>query len=443
MTETPTSTIYETRSRLLARARALADGPSPTVEDLSNIEILLGQINGLTVLLGEQPRDPTEHPETQLRMLESGQRRTYNEPRRPEPGAWLGGRDDRASRPQGGIGLRYNQLFGPPPRSAHYRSFRDFMTDIHYSLSSPGAIASRAMVSGDIGYLVPDEYSAQLFDQTLESSVVLQRCRIEPMTSDTKHVAGFSNNGSAAPFGIGGGWASEGSTLSPQTLSYRALNLQAKKLACLIQLSNESISDGAEVDGQVQQAMTGALSWLLDKALLAGSGAGEPLGILASSATIQVDIENGQLANTLVYENLANMLGRLLPSSFANSVWIASPSTVPQLLTLGIAVGLGGTPVPVLTQNNSGFSLLTRPCIFTEKASTLGSLGDIVLADLSQYVCGLRQQIVLERSSHAGFESDISTYRAKIRADGMPLLAAPYTPANGPSLSSFVTLKAR
>ena len=39
------------------------------------------------------------------------------------------------------------------------------------------------------------------------------------------------------------------------------------------------------------------------------------------------------------------------------------------------------------------WKILTRPVIFTEKTEKLGDLGDILLADLSQYVVGLRSEM--------------------------------------------------
>jgi hypothetical protein len=55
----------------------------------------------------------------------------------------------------------------------------------------------------------------------------------------------------------------------------------------------------------------------------------------------------------------------------------------------------------------------------------------------------MRSDVSLAKSMHAGFSSDTSYYRAIVRLDGMPKLAAPITPANGETLSPFVVLETR
>ena len=81
--------------------------------------------------------------------------------------------------------------------------------------------------------------------------------------------------------------------------------------------------------------------------------------------------------------------------------------------------------------------------IFTEKIPVIGTEGDIILTDLSQYAIGLRQDMSLDRSAHAGFTKDTTFFRGILRSDGLGLWNAPYTPKNGNTLSWAVTLAAR
>ena len=118
-------------------------------------------------------------------------------------------------------------------------------------------------------------------------------------------------------------------------------------------------------------------------------------------------------------------------------------TAIPQLLELTIAVGSGGSVVPVLNERNGEFTMLTRPVVFTEKLPTLDTLGDIVLADFSSYAIGLRTEIQLVVSTHVRFESDELSFRLCVRMDGQPLLSEPITPVNGDTLSPFVTLASR
>ena len=100
------------------------------------------------------------------------------------------------------------------------------------------------------------------------------------------------------------------------------------------------------------------------------------------------------------------MFARLAPGSFGSSVWVANSTAIPQLLQLSIPIGTSGSHVPVMTESDGQFRILTRPVIFTEKVPALGTLGDIGLYDFSHNVVGLRADFSLAKSSHLGSASD-------------------------------------
>jgi len=97
----------------------------------------------------------------------------------------------------------------------------------------------------------------------------------------------------------------------------------------------------------------------------------------------------------------------------------------------------------VLSQTGGQFAMLTRPVFFTEKLPALGSVGDILLVDPSQYILGLRRQVSIEKSQHVYFSSDEAAYRAILRADGQGKWSKPMTPKNGDTLSWCVALATR
>lgn len=182
-------------------------------------------------------------------------------------------------------------------------------------------------------------------------------------------------------------------------------------------------------DELIGGAMVQVLGWHLDYAFLNGSGAGQPLGVLNDPALIEVSAETGQAAGTVVYENVLKMFARLHPSCVQNSVWVCNNTTIPQLSTMSVTIGTSGSHIPVMTTDNGEFQILTRPVVFTEKVPTIGTAGDLLLADFSQYSVGMRQDVILEKSIHAGWQADTCKYRTIVRADGMGRWAEPFTPA--------------
>lgn len=350
-------------------------------------------------------------------------------------------------------GPRYVQMFGASAAgdSGGFKSFAEFCAGLEAGMWDQRYQASLGGSSNDMGLLIPGHISGELLDSSLEGEVVRPRARIYPMTSDSRMVAGFTVGGDGAPFGITGGWTPQLGTIGEVDPDRRAFVLNARKLAVITQVGNETIADGMaipgdNVDRQLSEALPRGIGWLLDRAFLRGTGAGQPCGAISSAnpARILVAKESGQEADTILYENLVAMFARMHPAHVGRSVWVANPTTIPQLLTLGHMVGIGGAPVPVLREDGTGgFTILTRPAIFTEKVPTLGDEGDISLVDFSQYAVGLRADVRLEKSGHAGFKTDSTYYRAILRADGMPTWHEPYTPDSGDTLSPFVTLAER
>jgi HK97 family phage major capsid protein len=301
-------------------------------------------------------------------------------------------------------------------------------------------------VPSDGGFLVPVEYSSQIHNVSLENEIVMPRCFVQPMKSNSINIPAMSiGNHSANLYGgFTASYTAEAGTISENDPKVRNMELNAKKLTGLIRFSSELAADIPGGEGQIIQICGKGLAWYRDRAFLKGSGAGEPLGILNSGCTITVAKESGQKADTIVYENFCKMLGRLHPACFNNSVWIIQVSAIPQLLQLSMAIGMGGNAIPVLSESGGIWKILTRPVIFTEKTEKLGDLGDVILADLSQYVVGLRSEMRFDMSIHVHFQTDELLARLIERHDGQPLWDSPLTLEDGVNtVSPFVTLAER
>lgn len=350
--------------------------------------------------------------------------------------------------PRSGKPWKAAELFGRPSASA-FRNLDGFLDPIvqgtfHEQLVP--ALASQEGTGSAGGYAVPIQYSQAWLDSIIENSAVLGRCTIVPMTSNTMVIPGFDASSHANGEllgGVSGGWIPESGGIDYETPRYRRVKLEARKLAVLTACSSEVLQDGISFAAQLESNLTRGMRWMVDRALIAGSGAGQPLGLLNDPAKIRVDQATSQDAGTIVFENVADMLGRLHPSCWERAVWLCNPSCVPQLVQLAIPVGLGGQWVTVLQESSGKFSLLGREVVFSEKCSAVGTEGDIILADLSQYCVGLRQEITIERSAHVRFANDEVVFRGITRLDGQGLWGSAFTPLNGPTQSWCVTLETR
>ena len=344
----------------------------------------------------------------------------------------------------------FRSLFGKTPLN-DYRwndTDTDFFSAVFAGRFHPN-LTTRSMVEGiasDGGFLVPTETSEIIHNVALENEIVLPNAYVMPMTTNDKNIPGL-NIGDHSSNLFGGFTASykpEAGTLDEANPKARLMALRAKKLTGLLKFSREIFDDIPGGGNQIAEICGKGLAWYRDKSFLKGSGAGEPLGILNSDCLVTVSKESGQSADTILYENLIQMMSRMFAGSFANSVWVCHQTCIPQLLTLAVPIGLGGTAIPVLSKGKAGFEILTRPVIFTEKTEPLGDKGDIMLCDFGQYVVGLREELRLEYSPHVYFTTDQIAARLVARHDGFPLWDKTLTLEDGATtVSPFVTLAER
>ena len=324
------------------------------------------------------------------------------------------------------------------------------------------ALIENAMSSTDPasgGFLIPDEFRAQLMQVSLENAVVRSRATVIPMSSlriSLPFVDSTTNVGSVYG-GVIGYWTEEGAALTQSQPNFGRIALEAKKLTTYTEVPNELRRDSAiSVEILINKMFPEGINWFEDIAFMYGTGAGEPLGVFdpTNSALITQAAESGQdgvaspTGASIVWENIVKMYSRMLPSSLKSAVWVVSPAALPQLFTMALSVGTGGSALgPIAGTNGTGaptMTLLGLPIILSEKVNNLGGAGDVNLVDFSQYLIGDRMQMEADVSTEYKFGNDLVAYRFIERVDGRPWLQSAITPRNGgPTLSAFVSLAAR
>lgn len=305
-------------------------------------------------------------------------------------------------------------------------------------------------VPSEGGFLVPEEFRAELLRIALESAIVRPRARVIPMATPRIKfpMIDAQSNASSVYGGVVGYWTEEAAALVASSAKFGAVTLDAQKLTGYAEIPNELLADSAvSVSAFVDQLFPEALAWFEDVAFMRGTGVGEPLGFLnaGNSATVSVAKESGQAGSTIVWENIVKMYARMLPSALSSAVWIANINTFPELATMALSVGTGGSAVWLGSGvDGPPMTILGRPVIFTEKAETLGTAGDINFVDLGYYLIGDRQSMTAMTSEHFKFNVDSTAYRIVERVDGRPWLKSAITPNKGATtLSPFVQLATR
>lgn len=139
-------------------------------------------------------------------------------------------------------------------------------------------------------------------------------------------------------------------------------------------------------------------------------------------------------------------------SNLGKAVWIANESTLPQLCSMALSVGTGGVPVFMPANGAAGVpynTLFGRPLIFNKHASTLGTVGDIILGDWSQYLVGMKAGQgaagKFDSSIHLKFDADQTAFRFVFRIAGAPWWPQALVPpqATAETISSHVVCATR
>jgi HK97 family phage major capsid protein len=248
--------------------------------------------------------------------------------------------------------------------------------------------------------------------------------------------------------GIQAYWTGEGGVKTPSRPLIDQGSLRLNKLTALVPVTDELLEDAPGLDGYLRRKAPEKIGFKVNLAIIQGTGVGQPLGILNSPALITVAADSGQVADTVTFGNIVSMWSRLAPGSRARAVWIANADVEPQLMRL---IMPGGTqPVPIYMPPGGlsaapYASLLGRPIITTEAANVVGDVGDLILADLSQYLTVRRTNGVrADTSIHLYFDQDITTFRFVLRCGGAPWWGAAIDRRDGSNtLSPFVAIAAR
>jgi HK97 family phage major capsid protein len=300
-----------------------------------------------------------------------------------------------------------------------------------------------SVVPADGGFLVPEELRSDLLQLTLEDAIVRPRAQVIPMSSLSVPIPTVDETTRATSLfgGIVAYWTEEGAAATESQAKFGRVRLEAKKLTIYCEAPNELIADSAAFSAFISTNLPKAMAFEEDYAFMVGTGVGEPLGFLASGSAATIATTRTGSGNAIDFADVVNVYSRLLPSSYANAVWLCSPDVIPSLLQLSLAdnaawltggQAIAGAPV----------SLLGRPLYVTEKVPAAGTRGDFSLVDFSHYLIGDRQMIQAASSPHFKFSSDVTAYKVLERVDGRPWLTTALTPRNGSSntLSPYVTV---
>ncbi len=294
-------------------------------------------------------------------------------------------------------------------------------------------------IDTDGGFLVPEEFNAEVIRHATESAVVRPRARVLSMARDLLSMPVLDQSEDQFA-GIELHWISEGDLKEDSNPTFTKLTLQVKELIGLVPVSDSLLADSAVNLANFLVSLFGeAIAYEEDKQFLTGNGMGKPLGIIEGSC----NLVHRETEDHITYEDLKHMMTALPAWADSGAVWLTTKAGLEELLDIKSGVYDGEAidetkGFPLLLP---GFNLangvpptvLGYSVILTDKLPALGTKGDICLANLGYYYIGDRGPLAVASSMHDRFRYNETTFRFVKRVDGQPAICDAFVVLDDPA----------
>jgi HK97 family phage major capsid protein len=325
---------------------------------------------------------------------------------------------------------------------------------LHYGKVTPQMVVSGAGAGTptDGGYLIQKDLQTELADKSYGGDPVLSRVRRFGCSQNsdglTMNLIDETSRASGSRWGgVQVYYGAEADSATAKKPKFRQQKWELKDVIGLMYATDRLLADAGMLQTVFMEAFSSEIRFFVGNGVINDTGAGQIQGLLTANCLVSVAKETGQAANTIQFENVNKMWSRMWARSRPNAVWLINQDCEPALDSMSIPVGTGGMPV-YLPAGGLSDDRLARlkgaPVIPTEFNPTLGTKGDIMLVDLSQYLLIDKGGPRGDSSIHVRFINNETTFRFIYRVDGQPLWNSALTPAKGSNtLSPFVALDTR
>jgi HK97 family phage major capsid protein len=279
------------------------------------------------------------------------------------------------------------------------------------------------LTTGAGGNLVPTSFYNRLMAHLIEVSAILQAGATVLNTSSGEQIQVPKTTGHSSA-----ALTAEAAPLTASDPAFSQVSLGAYKYGVIIQVSRELIDDaGVDLEGYLAMQAGRALGNALGADLITGNGTNKPTGILQSTTlgvTGPTGAGGGIGATSGTLNSGADVLIDLFYSviapyrASASAAWIVRDATMAVFRKIKDTTGaylfqpslLAGSP-----DMFNGKPIYTDPFV---PAIATGAKS-VIFGDISQYFIRLAGGVRFERSDDYAFNTDLVTFRALLRGDGI------------------------
>jgi HK97 family phage major capsid protein len=221
--------------------------------------------------------------------------------------------------------------------------------------------------------------------------------------------------------GVSFEWTEEGGEKPETQPDFGLVEMIVHELAGYTEITN-TLLDSSVVNlvNFLTRVFRAAWYWRTDKEFITGTGGKKPLGIVNDPSAL---IVNRAVIGDVTVDDILAMEAKLPAVFDPNSVWFISKKARAKLR--GQKVSETSKEL-VLQESYRDFAegyaatILGRPAFLADgKIPALGSTGDIVLGNWSQYYIGFNNNFTMDSSRHFQFKKNRTALRCSGRVDGV------------------------
>ncbi|MFF4752658.1 phage major capsid protein [Streptomyces sp. NPDC001270] len=285
------------------------------------------------------------------------------------------------------------------------------------NIAPPAGVSFRDLVKGTAtagGNTVPTTFYGRLIAHLIEVSGLMMAgpTVLNTASGETIEIPVTTAHSSAA-------LTAEAAPLNESDPAFAKRTLGAYKYGVLLQASSELLTDtGVDLEGYLSMQAGRALGNAFGTHAITGSGTGQPTGVITSASTGKTGGTGA--AGAFTADDLIDLFYSVI-APYRNSTscgWLMRDAT------LGAARKLKDLQGQYLWQPSiqvgAPDTLLGKP-VHTDPnvAAVAVSAKSVAFGDFSQYFVRMAGGVRFERSDDYAFNSDLTTFRAIIRADGL------------------------
>lgn len=219
-------------------------------------------------------------------------------------------------------------------------------------------------------------------------------------------------------------WHTEGAEVASEMAETKPVTFGAFELMKVLSISNAT--DAMSIDAfeaYLADELTATIMGALAKALVDGTGTGQPTGIATGVDWVEgTNLVTFDSSNWIGWRDLLKAVGMLHRGYGKGAAWVMSNAT----LYDSIFALHDDNDRPILLEDakdgGTGYRLFGHPVVIDDFMAE----NDIIFGDFRYYVCNLPQAIRLDVSRESSFRSGLIDYRATAIADAKPVLADPF-----------------